>query len=901
MEGGLEERLNHTINWYDPPKDLAIGNFLKNHEHKEIIKACMIKLFGSKTFAGVKIPDDSWVAVGKSIKGLTESINTLYGSSLNKQNIIREKHSSGTSNRPGDLFVMQDNGPIDVVSNPTFIITPGSILDPAGKTKDGAKYITDGDSSILETKYTSPMGFSSCITGDISITKYQGNYIITMPTSLNLINGGTIRGVFNTDTFKPVDKANESIYFQGNNIKNGLISEAAKEKSEKNSQEIMAHILMKELGDTLQVAWVKKLYELSLGQLNASLDPPPAAADLFTEPITQRNSVIITSDAIVQYRAIVNNIAVIFTEKSKTTYICPASGASKAIMDKAFISTMIKDLHTHNMSILRTFDAVIANGIEVASEGGAFSWLGNSWRKEEVILYAIEILKQIRKVLISFINDTHATLSLLNDVETAKKIVEGSLFICPFVKKTDGFKIIKTIIYLLPNNKIRFTANAFLPSKIYNANNIIDSDAPPKKFSGGGEYIQEGGIFNIHHVAVVYAAAMGGGGGGAGAGAAPSQPAQLLELYGNLNKNIKYYDSGNPEQDLIDLRGFIKRPDPPFDPNTINFMSDVERVNITQDIKAESLTNGLLYCLIKEYHPEIFTYARFMSISLETPGPYDEILSNEAFLSHFNEEDAYMWDPNRLNYFHDNDVSPLSVGQKGALLQPSIRAIRLARKFITLFPAFNSKELASFINLAYRHYPILNRKEEDEKIKNQELFTHEGGGEEDTMAADIAIDLYEPYYSLLLRSSYSNVDINLMIRERLEFILPFDPSIPEEFKDDSVYKHSRKKVFNLLVGELESLPLVAKFLPEAMKAVHKFYSRHDISRIHSMSIPDLIMSIYRNKYTTNPMFKAPKEISVYSGGRFSKLRITRKTRRSNPRNRSTRIKKSKVKKTKLTL
>jgi len=899
MAEDIEKRLNKTINWYDPPKDLAIGGHLTNDVHGERISKAMTKLFGTYKLGSVTIPDKTtWHPVGKSIAKLTSDINILYKESLNKQNIIREKHSSGTSTRPSDLFVMQDNGPVDVVSNPNFIITPGSILDPAGKTKSNAIYLTRGLASTLDKSITDKLGFETCITGDITIVVPgaqgvaggpAGRYTITIPTMMNLIAGGIIKGVFNTDTFKPIVEESQSVYFQGNEIKNNLIKNQFDAPPNDNSlQIIMAHILMKELGDTLQVAWLNKLYTLEIPQLITSIDTTKGRAYNFVEKLSQVNSVIITSDAIVQYRSIVNSIPVIFTEKSKTTYISPASGANVALLNQAFIKTLIKDLHTHNNSVIETFTQVKAEGSAKSLEQGAGKlWLGNTWTLAQ-IQEAIKILNIIINILKSFVNDTQAKLYPLTDVEAAKAIISQSFFISPFVKKAGEFKKITSVIYLLPNNKIKFTTNAFLPSRIETPGSIIDTG----KRSGGAYISQEGGMLNLEQIgiiqAAVLAAAAGGGAGGAGGGAGVDIPQAartvIDELSKTLNKNIVLYNTaGTPDIELLHtVTSYIKHPEA-FDLASVDYVSDIERVNIIDNPTIDLLIN-ILYCLVKEFHPEIFTYARFMAASLVTPTADDTALLAEDFLSYFNGEDDYKWgDDNKFkNYTGTGDSA-----HRKTITSATIRAIRLAKKFIDTYPAFNSKGLNSFINVCRGHIPILAGAEPDMTLKQE---AQEGGGDEEDLAADVAIDLYEPYYSLLLRKNYNDtITLDSMIYERLEFILPFDQTIPDEFKGDLDYKHSREKVLNVFIEDLKTLPLVVKYLPEAMAAVKKYYSKHDVSTIHSMSIIDLISKISMNKQTLKPMTTHLREISIHAGGKFSKLRITRKTRRSNLRNRSTRV------------
>jgi hypothetical protein len=172
MEDQIRE-LNARINWYDPPKDLDIialgGGKLSNTnpEHQRRLISCMNGLFDKTiaatryggTLAQIQRALPNWTSVGARSNKILDTIQGLYGTNLdrlNHVNIIREKHSSGHSSRPSNLRVMQDCGPVDVVVNPTLVITPGSIIDPAGKTKTGALNLIDnpvGTVLTLELEY----------------------------------------------------------------------------------------------------------------------------------------------------------------------------------------------------------------------------------------------------------------------------------------------------------------------------------------------------------------------------------------------------------------------------------------------------------------------------------------------------------------------------------------------------------------------------------------------------------------------------------------------------------------------------------------------------------------------------------------------------------------------------
>lgn len=905
-----DTKYNIEINWYDPPKDMDIapdsGEKLKNKEDGPIITKCMTDLFK----VGGYLPEKEWKAVGKAIEPISNGILEIYGKQLNEKNIIRESHSTGASNRPGGLYVMQDNGSTGVVADPIFIITPGSILDPAGKTKTGAILILSGKATTLPKSNTDYLGFTACITQPISFSQTPQHYIVNIPTNLTTINGGLIRGVFDKTTYKPyITEENESRFFQGNPIKNRLIKEAITRINSKPTNpiveqlkhEIMAHILMKELGDTLQVEWLKYLYTLGQAQLSTASDGQ------IQNKITPANSVVITSDAIVRLRAVVNRIPVIFSDmKGKSTYICPNSGAGDATMNQAFISAMLKDLNTQNKNIIDIFNAVIKEGRDLIEEG-EYMWLGNSW-KQKTILKGIELLEQVRNGLILFIQDINVRIRSLTDIEQAKKLIEYNTLISPFVKTKDGsHKIIKTVTYLLPGRRLRFTANCFVATKINNFSLIIESSktVPISQLQGGG--IQEGGVdlqlenLGIDSLVILNAAVQA-----AGASMQYVRASSQPEIDTFLKGIESSWDTPVAVPVLQEAMRLINELSINSIKQAVNnpdiYLNEIERINILNNNVFASLDYAMFYCLVKEYHPEIFTYARFVASLID---PSDN-LCNEGFgKMYYTTEDSYWWRESDNLFYRNPQYEGVEKKVYMTLNSDTLRAVMYTKAFVNNFPNFNTSTLLTFILKVYTNYDVLHGKA-DVSVEFGKLFTDEmqKGGEisEIESAANQAIELYEPYYSLLLQKNYSpDLALDHMINEHLDIIVTFDLSIPDEYKDDPDYKKSRKNILQLMIAKLASLPMVAKYIPRSQQHVRSFYEAHG-NRIPSRTINDLLMalSVHENKQSDR-IGKRERPINLVNevhGGRFSKLRITRKTRRSKQRQRTTHInrKKSKLKK-----
>jgi len=159
--------MNRLINVYDPPKDLAAHknedqNLTGNDPIKQVLKPILKELFSP-----TKALPAGFNPVGDAKGTLQTEVETVLGGTIatkvNNTKILRETHSSGHDPKPDGLFVSQDAGPADVVSNPTFIITPGVIIDPATKTTSGDNVIrlTTGTYATLEKEaYIDPLQLS---------------------------------------------------------------------------------------------------------------------------------------------------------------------------------------------------------------------------------------------------------------------------------------------------------------------------------------------------------------------------------------------------------------------------------------------------------------------------------------------------------------------------------------------------------------------------------------------------------------------------------------------------------------------------------------------------------------------------------------------------------------------
>ena len=913
--------LNAKTSWYDPPKDLDIsfpgGGKLSNTTHRARITACMKRLFEvtiGTTRIDEKLPN--WAAVGTRSNKILESLGQVYGTrleNLSHVDIIREKHSSGHSSRPSELNVMQDCGPVDVVANPILTITPGSVIDPAGKTKVNANNLINNAAAgdpvlILDMSYIRQLALETCITDNVIVSIDGAYYKVIIPTILTTINGGRITAYFSKTTFLPDIGRGNSEYFQGNPVKNENINTLIDSGNtvEINDQ-ICAYILMKELGDTLQVIWINKLF------------------DIDNDTYNKGNTTIITSDAVVKYRSIINGVPVIFSEKDKTTYICPGD---PTMINRAFISTIARELYAHNASIIKVIDEVIKAKPTIRDE-----WLGNTWNNSEHINTAISILEHYRNRLIIMHDITKRELPSLQSVEAAKDYISAHHFNCPFIIKKTGIKIVRTFVsFLTGNPDFNFKAEKFTETLVQTKSNHIKffpSYAQAKAQSGGGDIIQNGGFFGLIYLKTIVSGVLIQALGvsaeevvkrtvlsnpyvamGVGAAAAGAAGLGLAATYMRSSPSPEYYKELSVDDRAID------------ETNDIAFVildKMIGKCNI--DTTQACLDQGELYCYIKEYFPEIFTYA----IKLATATPpasrtaEDTYIINPDFLTRYDPDagmKSYYW--NETNAF----VSYIAVTEAAQFHnKQAARAILLAEALINYYPGLQRMRLNRAITklkgmfLRFYHSilyaPIsdnLNRAlirgmSGGHSPNENELKDNTDYSDEQKIDLDIAMELYELHYSRLIKSAYTDIHTDKMIGDRLNIILAYDTSIPEEYSKDENYKYMKSRTFELIMEEYSSLPIVrqyTEYISEDFDRVIRDYMKAH-RKIETLTPLEVITKMLEN----NPELKANAPQPIHQavlatgsanhegGSRFRNLKYTRKTRRKQRKARTTRIRRSK--------
>jgi hypothetical protein len=737
----IVKNINNLINFYDPPKDLHDAPGVTATNHKVELTEAMRGLFVGGTFP------ERWVAVGKKI-GSTKTLDVIKEAIIanptfdrvfrERELIIRSKHTSGHNPVPDGLCLAQDNGPVDIVSNAKLIITPGSIPDPAGKTKESAKNGLFTVSNIVDASNSLPKSFLDAINMgfilSVDINKIGANYQIIIKTE----NIGTITETFDGKTFLPDIKKTSPSFFAGNPKKNTEIGRLIqdyrdnKANKEENLKKIRSYLLCKELGDTLQVIWLNRIFNLPVKK---------TTTDGTNTPILRKNTVIGTTDEVVFYRSLVNNVGVIHTidNGGKTHLYSPTEirpEDAKALREQQIVLKQ-KDVIGQNMSVITNLEDIIT------STRGDDSWIEKStnWGKlakdgKTLREHAINIIINLLTALKSYNDELNARFdalivtSTIDDIDTAKRMAENERFREPFIDCKDQYYKIKSIKSIVYNNKIKFDPKKFTEISIES----YDTGEVPS-FSGGGS--MSGGVI---------------------------KPDILLKI--QQQKRITEDDKKAYKM-----------------PENIGLILSA---NVPSEIGLGSLNKCFLYCFIREFMPELFTYAKFMKDGLNRAG-VTEPTDNDDYI--------HILETKRLDYKWKEDDNKIDVGEyientntglmdyqelipeetKNEFIDIAKNVLKYSHLFVNLFTNFKSLILEHFFDHVKFH--IFNRVPNsfykidtihgginDEVILehlNNVLRVEEGvqeaGGineEQLDRAASIAIDSYDLYYESLIKSAY---------------------------------------------------------------------------------------------------------------------------------------------------
>jgi hypothetical protein len=809
-----EKKYNRLLNLWDPPKDLNSSSWvgftdLYRKELADILKELFSPGAGAENAlpAGYNAISDTKKKIketfgyddvpGKPYSAfITDKINTLL--------IIRESHSSGQDPRPTGLFVSQDTGPNDVVTKPKFIITPGTVLDPASKTKDDTTSFSPiTNYGSLPIEYIQRLKLDTVINGAITVTKNADNtsFTVTIPTNI-----GDISTTLNA-SFQSSSEAGDGAYFKGNPKKNKFILDNKDKLTETAIRnKVKKYLLVKELGDTLQVQWLNYIFENLAG----------------TDTYNRGNTVIITNDTVVLYRSLINKVPVILTYMGKTRLFKSTAEdeATKAAIDAALIQTIRDEAIRHNLSVIKVIQDIYAKG------DGSDAWIGgNIWYDSSLKNYARIYLNKLREKLENMNKDFDIYFNALANPTAAKDFAAKCHFTCPFVWCKGGYyKQVTTVTHLLPGNQLSFPAASFtaLSLKKVKLENGTFVNVGSVDAGGGGK--QRGGARRTKAQKEQAATA-----------ATTSATRRTL-----ITKTIEEWAEPWTEAYTIPARITSQAVSDPSDPEEFEgHATEIEEhdkwaVNVNGvTFAALQARSYFLYWYVREFYPQIFTYAYVFKKAIQktasesdaliaeantayltstsalssaeadrnirsTPTTrarvrvlteetnildrihqryvdaktmaedaltkYTNVPDSENFLDKYNVEGSFN-DDNGFVYELTDDTP----AKKTAALQGTLEAISLSEYFVKMFPQLQTQYLMNFFAQMRRTGPNLATtygvKDFEVEVgefvplgEELELNIAQLGGGVKLIhpLAENAMDVYEIYYSLLLQATYED-------------------------------------------------------------------------------------------------------------------------------------------------
>lgn len=323
---------NRLINCIDPAKDagdkVSNGVKLTQQTHGQFIVEKIIKpLFQADHLDDGDRQRIRGVADNKDY--LKQRIRSIF--TLNDWPTIQFNRLSftdtGRDPRPDDMYVAHDAGlgPDKLFKQYTLILTPGSVLDPGSREKSHDPH-TDINAISAESR------FSPRILKELDLSKTISNITFT-PSPYEFKIQTDISGFENkVIRFNRAFKEQDSDWCKGNATKNQFLMDNWEDPKELGK--IQFYFLMKELGDTLQVAWLKQIIE------ERGLDRSKAA--------------ICTHDINAWLRAIVNGVSSIHVEGHvATVYPVASTAAEKALREVLVKQRLFNEMKSHNEDAIK--------------------------------------------------------------------------------------------------------------------------------------------------------------------------------------------------------------------------------------------------------------------------------------------------------------------------------------------------------------------------------------------------------------------------------------------------------------------------------------------------------------------------------------------------------------------
>ena len=549
----------------DAPKDMVPGNYFGNLDGKRKENLCssigqvvgisppnistltdfLKKGNDNATFNPVNRNQTHYIRElleKKSAQFPQTELSTLYA---HKLDVPRVTATTGYNPRLTNLYVSYDNSTKDIVANPRYIATLGTVGDPSTRDWNNITFLTAAPSKrqdighVYETlpmKYVIQAGLGHIINKPPTIAydndKNRNGWTITIPTV-----EGDIEGKFN-EKVDPIDAKEEedSHMFRGNNEKNQTISKLINDSRKITT--CMKYLLVKIIGDLFQVMCLRYLFDRE--EERSKTEPG------FTLKYHEGNTVITTSDIIVLYRSWINNVPVIHTDQmGVSTLWMPnvQTDASLINITKDMIDCIVTEVIGHNMSVINTFQAVIDSAPipptveekealarleeEAAKARGSWNslfrpsrpkrqpatdvtWLQCTWGKP-AIAAAINYLNGMIAKLVQFNTNLAGQFAELKDSVTknvrdnnlngVKELASKSHFINPFSRKEGQAAYTRNpgIVNLLPkgNPPIKFSLSSTMkigggPTQAEILNKMGLPSLTPVDTTGNGKAVRVG-------------------------------------------------------------------------------------------------------------------------------------------------------------------------------------------------------------------------------------------------------------------------------------------------------------------------------------------------------------------------------------------------------------------------
>ena len=345
---------------------------------------------------------------------------------------------------PYDIkYAIQDSGisPKKYNNTITNIITPGSYIDPCKRSNKG---IIDNLNTIINESEFKLIGFSNVV--KLSTT-YQANNSCLI--SILLKNSTNISTLIN-NKFKPI--GGDIDYFKGNSTKNKWFNNNI--VSSTNITIGISYILCKELGDTMQSYYLKRLHEQEIYKNKVSL---------------------FTGDKLLTLRCRLFRVPVILSSISKDEYVCNFYPGTNSMTD-SMKAVYYNQLMNHNNTVIENIHNVIINTEFIINT---------------LLIKVNDNIETLLKNIIENINMVMDILKVLNtsdiNYEEYRVLLQSLEAIHLFRKIGDKYSLHDNIIKLFPvyDNKLGTIKDIIAESKKTVSELILEHVIPEQK---GGSY-----------------------------------------------------------------------------------------------------------------------------------------------------------------------------------------------------------------------------------------------------------------------------------------------------------------------------------------------------------------------------------------------------------------------------